>query len=185
MIVLGVDPGSRVTGYGVIEVEDGRERLVEYGVIRLTGGAHERDDHQLRLRHLYDRLTQVIERCLPDACAVEMPVYGRNPQSMLKLGRAQAAIMLAALNREVPVVEYPPAEVKKSVTGQGNATKEQVWYMVRAILALDEAAPRETLDASDALAVALCHAGRLGRGTSRQPYKDWAGFVRAHPDRIG
>ncbi|GIV57274.1 MAG: crossover junction endodeoxyribonuclease RuvC [Rhodothermaceae bacterium] len=181
MIILGVDPGSRITGYGVIEVARGRERLLEYGVLRLDT----QEDHQLRLKQVYDRLTEVIARCLPDACAVEMPVYGRNAQAMLKLGRAQAAAMLAALNREVPVVEYPPAEVKKAVTGQGRATKEQVWYMVRAILALDEAAPKDTLDASDALAVALCHAQRLGRGGSRTPYKDWASFIRAHPDRLG
>ncbi len=180
MIVLGIDPGSRFTGYGVVEVVGGKERLIEYGALRLSL----QDHHHLRLKLIYERVTGVIARCLPDACAVEMPVYGRNAQSMLKLGRAQAAAMLAALTREVPVAEYTPKEVKKAVTGNGNATKEQMWYMIRAILSIEEAAPRDAMDASDALAVALCHAHRFQQG-STPAFTDWAGFLRANPDRIG
>lgn len=181
MIILGIDPGSRHTGYGVVEIDGKQQRIVEYGVLHLDVTA----DHVLRLKRIYDRLTQVIERCLPDDCAVEMPVYGRNPQSMLKLGRAQAAAMLAVLNREIPVTEYPPKEVKKAVTGNGNASKEQVWYMVKATLSIDEKDDGKLgLDASDALAVALCHARRRTRTTTDKTYKDWSAFARSNPDRI-
>lgn len=179
MIVLGIDPGSRFTGYGVVEVAGGRERLIEYGALRLS--LH--DHHHLRLRHIFERVSGVITRCLPDTCAVEMPVYGRNAQSMLKLGRAQAAAMLAALTHEIPVTEYTPKEVKKAVTGTGNATKEQMWYMIRAILDLEEQAPRDAMDASDALAVALCHAHRAAHAPGPS-YKDWDAFLRANPDRL-
>jgi len=180
MIILGIDPGTRFTGYGVLNVEGGLESVIEYGVLKLDT----QDDHQRRLTHIYDRLTQVIERCLPDACAIEMPVYGRNAQSMLKLGRAQAAAMLAALNRQIPVTEYTPKEVKKAVTGNGNASKEQVWYMVRTLLYITPEDPQLGLDASDALAVGLCHTHRGAKG-DKPVYKDWSSFLRDHPDRVG
>ena len=180
MIILGIDPGSRHTGYGVVRHDGGQQRIVEYGVLHLDAT----DDHELRLKQIYDRLTKVIERCLPDECAIEMPIYGRNPQSMLKLGRAQAAAMLAVLNRQIPVTQYTPKEVKKSVTGNGNASKEQVWFMVRSILTITDEDPRMGLDASDALATALCHAHRQQRGAPAQTYKDWSAFLRENPDRI-
>lgn len=180
MIVLGIDPGSQHTGYGILEVEGRQERLVEYGALHLD--AH--DDHELRLKRIYDRLTAIIARCLPDECAIEMPVYGQNPQSMLKLGRAQAAAMLAALNRGIPVTQYTPKEVKKSVTGNGNASKEQVWYMVRTLLSVTEERPNEGLDASDALAVGICHAQRLSHGPDKH-FKNWSSFVKANPGRVG
>ncbi len=179
MIILGIDPGSRFTGYGVLVLEGRKERLLEYGVLALDA----QKSQELRLKYIYDRITQVTERCLPDACAIEMPVYGQNPQSMLKLGRAQAAAMLAVLNRQIPVVQYTPKEVKKSVTGNGNASKEQVWYMVRSILAIEDEHIELDLDASDALAVALCHAHRLAFGLG-SAHRDWKSFVAAHPDRI-
>lgn len=180
MIVLGIDPGSRHTGYGVVCLEDGKETLVEYGVLHLDTQA----THELRLKHIYDRLSQVVERCLPDECAVEMPVYGRNPQSMLKLGRAQAAAMLVALNREIPVTQYTPKEVKKAVTGNGNASKDQVWYMVRSILSITDEDPHLGLDAADALAVGLCHAHRNARLGKQPRFRDWDSFLRANPGRV-
>ena len=182
MIVLGIDPGSRHTGYGVIRAERGQEELIEYGVLHLDATK----DHHWRLRHLFERLSSVVERCLPDECAVEMPVYGRNPQSMLKLGRAQAAAILTALTRDIPVQEYTPKEVKRAVTGNGNASKEQVWYMVKAILKIDETNPEHGtlgLDASDALAVALCHVHR-GAGGGPKRYSGWDAFLKANPGRI-
>jgi len=178
MIVLGIDPGSQFTGYGVIEVEDGGERVIEFGVLRLDETA----DHHLRLKDIYDRVTACIDRCMPDECAIEMPVYGRNPQSILKLGRAQAAAILAALNRQIPVAQYTPKEVKKSVTGNGSASKQQVWYMVRALLSIAES-EEMALDASDALAVGLCHAHRGEIGT-RSKSESWEAFVRENPERI-
>lgn len=179
MIVLGIDPGSRHTGYGVLEIEGSRERVIEYGVLHLDT----EESHQMRLKRVYDRITEVLRRARPDECAIEMPIYGQNPQSMLKLGRAQAAAIVAVLNREIPVAEYTPKEVKKSVTGRGNASKQQVWYMVRAILNVNEEAEEMLLDASDALAVGLCHAHRLAHGVSGK-HGSWESFVRANPGRI-
>lgn len=178
MIVLGVDPGSQVTGYGFIEIVSNKERLIECGVITLTG----QPNHQLRLKLVYEQLNKLIAQHLPDSCAVEMPVYGKNAQSMLKLGRIQAAAMLAALNLEIPVVQYTPKEVKKSVTGNGNASKEQVQYMVRSLLSIEETLEMG-LDASDALAVGLCHVQRNRIPDSAGP-KSWRAFISENPDRI-
>ena len=175
---MGVDPGSRIAGYGVILIDGNKEEIVEYGVLNLESSK----SHQVRLKQIYDRLTQVIVRCKPDEGAIEMPVYGRNPQSLLKLGRAQSAAMLALLNMQIPVTEYTPKEIKRSVTGNGNAAKEQVWYMVRSILKIKDDQPKLGLDASDALAVALCHAHRAGK-SKKESYKDWSAFVKANPKR--
>ena len=178
MIVLGIDPGSQVTGFGFIEILDGKERIIHHGVIRLDTT----ENHQLRLSKVYSGLCALIQEYLPDFCAVEMPVYGKNPQSILKLGRVQAAAMLAALNHEVPVVEYTPKEVKKAVTGNGNASKEQVRFMVRSLLQIAEETELR-LDASDALAVGLCHAQRNGEAAVRGN-KSWSQFLRENPERI-
>jgi crossover junction endodeoxyribonuclease RuvC len=181
MRILGIDPGSRIAGYGVIDFEKGKETLVEYGVLKLDST----DSHEIRLKQIYDRLTKVIDRTKPDECAIEMPVYGKNPQSMLKLGRAQAAAMLAALNREISVVQYTPKEVKRSVCGNGNAAKEQVWYMTRSILAIKDNPQKgeATFDSTDALAVAICHAHRKNSPGAGK-HKDWSSFIRDNPVRI-
>lgn len=180
MIVLGVDPGSRVTGYGVIETTPAGERLIDFGVLRLNDA----DDHPLKLKTIHERLLEVIDQWHPDVCAIEMPVYAQNAQSMLKLGRAQAAAMLSALVRQVPVVEYTPKEVKKSVTGNGSATKEQVGYMVRTILAMRPDADLVPHDASDALAVSICHAHRSARGVKPGSGSSWKRFIAENPDRV-
>jgi len=178
MRILGIDPGSRVMGYGIITAEGTDETYTAGGIIRLDTEA----SHQKRLQTIYTEVEALLDTHLPDACAVEMPVYGRNPQSMLKLGRAQAAAMLPALNRSIPVTEYTPKAVKKSVTGNGNASKQQVAYMVCAML--DLATDTLALDATDAIAVALCHAHRhTDDGPKR--HTDWASFLRANPDRLG
>ena len=178
MIVLGIDPGSQYTGYGVITCDGSGERALEYGVLRLD----RHDEHPLRLKKIYDEITAIAARVCPDECAIEMPVYGSNPQSMLKLGRAQAAAMMAILNREIPVTEYTPKQVKKAVTGRGNASKEQVRYMVRAILSIKDANDSKAMeaDASDALAIGLCHAHRRAKGETRRP-ASWKSFLRANP----
>ena len=179
MVILGVDPGSRAAGYALVEVEGRTERVLDVGTLRFDGATA----HVLRLREIYRQLSDIVEACPPDEGAVEMPVYGKNPQSMLKLGRAQAAAMLVLLNRDVPVNEYTPKAVKKSVTGNGNATKRQVQYMVCSMLSLD--AGELSYDASDALAVALCHAHRRSTRAGAEHHKDWAAFAEANPDRIG
>lgn len=180
MIILGIDPGSRYTGYGLISCEHGVEQVLDYGVLRLDAA----DSHVLRLKQIYDRMLAVIDAFPPDECAVEMPVYGNNPQSMLKLGRAQAAAMLAVLNRQVPVTQYAPKEVKKSVTGNGNASKQQVWYMVCSVLSIEDGAATLGLDAADALAVGLCHAHRARGVMGRTRHQGWAGFLKSNPHRI-
>lgn len=184
MIILGIDPGSNITGFGVVQSENGREKLIESGVIRAGAKteAKESPDHVLKLMRIHTSVTELIDEFKPDLCAVEMPVYGNNPQSMLKLGRAQAAAMLAALHREVPVTEYTPKEIKKAVTGNGNASKEQVRFMVETMLEMRSGSV-VTMDASDALAVALCHIHR-GVTKSKATYKNWDSFARANPDRV-
>ena len=176
MIVLGIDPGTRHTGYGVVAVEGQKETALDYGVV----GMPSKMDHTLRLERIYKTVLDVIDKYHPDVCAVEMPVYGKNAQSMLKLGRAQAAVMLAATHRQVPVTEYTPKEMKKSVVGNGNAAKEQVWFMLKTILNLTD---ERGLDASDALGVALCHSHRV-KQTGTGSHKNWKSFVDANPDRI-
>lgn len=177
MIILGIDPGTRHTGYGVVETDGKNETALDYGVVDLS----RRMDHTLRLERIYETLLEIIDAHHPDVCAIEMPVYGKNAQSMLKLGRAQAAVMLAATHRQIPITEYTPKEVKKSVVGNGNAAKEQIWYMLKAILNLTD---NRGLDASDALGVALCHAHRVHR-MSKGAHKTWEAFVKANPERIG
>jgi crossover junction endodeoxyribonuclease RuvC len=178
MIVLGIDPGSRATGYGVIEASADERNVLAYGTIRPGSG----ESHALRLAAIHEAVIAVLDETHPDACAIEMPIYARNAQSMLKLGRAQAAAMLAAIHREVPVAEYTPKQVKKSVTGNGNASKEQVWFMIRKLLAITE---DRGADASDALAIALCHLHRLEVGERADvEHSSWAAFVKAHPDRV-
>jgi crossover junction endodeoxyribonuclease RuvC len=179
MIVLGIDPGSNITGFGVVRVDGATTTLVDSGVIR---AAKVGSDHQLRLKQIYESICELIGLHLPDLCAVEMPIYGKNPQSMLKLGRAQATAMLAALNHQIPVTEYTPKEVKKAVTGNGNASKEQVCYMVETILSMQPGSA-VTFDATDALAVALCHVHR-GTTTQKASYKNWGAFIRENPDRL-
>jgi crossover junction endodeoxyribonuclease RuvC len=174
MRILGIDPGSRATGYGFV---DGADTLVDAGVVRLDGDA----DHPDRLKQIYDRLTALIGEHEPAAFAIEMPVYGQNPQSMLKLGRAQAAAMMAALNAALPVAQYTPKEIKKSVTGNGNASKRQVRFMVASILSVD--ADDLTHDAADAVATALCHDNRDAHDDT-ESYTGWASFVDANPDRV-
>ncbi|MDX1531820.1 MAG: crossover junction endodeoxyribonuclease RuvC [Rhodothermales bacterium] len=176
LIILGVDPGTRHTGYGVVAVEGSKERALDWGTVS-PGDAM---SHPLRLDTIYQGLIEVLDRHKPDECAVEMPVFGKNAQSMLKLGRAQAAAMLAAMHREVAVTQYTPKEIKKSVTGNGNASKDQVGFMVRQLLGIPEV---QRHDAADALATALCHAHRLRQGPVGK-HKDWKSFIEANPGRI-
>ncbi len=179
MIILGIDPGSNATGYGVVEADGSTERAHAKGVVRLSGDTAHID----RLKQIYDEVAALIDAHAPEVLAIEMPVYGKNPQSMLKLGRAQAAAMMAGLNNDLDVVQYTPKEVKKSVTGNGNASKQQVRYMIHAILEIDGAATDIALDASDALAIALCHTNRRSHGATEQ-YSGWGSFVESNPDRV-
>jgi crossover junction endodeoxyribonuclease RuvC len=175
-IILGLDPGTNVMGYGVILVQGSALRLLQFGVIHLS----KFDSHELRLKKIFDRVLGLVDEFSPDEVALEAPFYGKNVQSMLKLGRAQGVAMSAALHREVPIVEYAPKKVKQSVTGNGNASKEQVAKMLMQIFAFRELP--KLLDASDALAVAVCH--HYQKGGSHAKTKSWESFVKENPLKI-
>jgi crossover junction endodeoxyribonuclease RuvC len=180
-IILGVDPGTRIMGYGLISVLGSKLSVIQYGVIKLD----KLPNHEMKLKKIFERITQIIGEYFPDEMALEAPFYGENVQSMLKLGRAQGVAMAAALAREVPIVEYLPKKVKQSVTGNGNATKDQVAYMLEKLL--NQSLEKKYLDATDALAVAVCHFmhGGYSSGTKSKSLKaNWSSFVTDNPDRI-
>ena len=176
-IILGLDPGTEVMGYGLILIEGRGPSLVQYGVIQLS----KYGSHELRLKKIFDRVLSLVDEYHPDEVALEAPFYGKNVQSMLKLGRAQGVAMSAALHREVPIVEYAPKKIKQSVTGNGNASKEQVARMLMTIFGIKDLP--KLLDASDAVAVALCHHFQNGKAKSKGG-GTWSSFVKANPDRI-
>ena len=176
MIILGIDPGTRHTGYGVIEVVGKRETVLAFGSV----DPPTKLDLMVRLQKIGEAVEGIIKQHTPDELAIEMPFMGKNAQAMLKLGQVQGFVMKAALDLQIPVTQYAPREIKKAVVGNGNASKEQVWYMIRAQLDLTE---DKGLDASDALAVALCHAHRVEQGPTGQ-FKDWKSFVEANPGRV-
>ncbi|HEY0976701.1 MAG TPA: crossover junction endodeoxyribonuclease RuvC [Flavobacteriales bacterium] len=181
-IILGIDPGTTVMGFGVLKVEGQRYTLLEAGAVRFPAA----DDHTLKLRAIFNETIAIIGRHHPDELAIEAQFFGKNVQSMLKLGRAQGVAIAAALQRELAVTEYAPKRVKQSITGNGNATKEQVGAMLLSILALDRL-PNST-DATDAVAVALCHCfsyGSIARTSGRaRGTSDWGSFIRNNPERV-
>jgi len=175
-IILGMDPGTSVMGYGVIRVNGNLVQLIQYGVIHLS----KYGTHELKLKKIFDRVIGIIEDYEPDEVALEAPFYGKNVQSMLKLGRAQGVAMAAALSREIPITEYAPKKVKQSVTGNGNASKEQVASMLKTILKFDS--EPKMLDATDALAVALCH--HYNHKSLASSNKSWKAFINENPGRV-
>lgn len=175
-IVLGLDPGTSIMGYGIILVQGSKLTLLQFGVIHLS----KLESHELRLKKIFDRVLGIIDEFSPDEVALEAPFFGKNVQSMLKLGRAQGVAMSAALFRGVPITEYAPKKVKQSVTGNGNASKEQVAKMLMQIFSIKEMP--KLLDASDALGVAVCHHYQSGPAKSKN--KTWASFVKENPEKL-
>ncbi|MCH8496705.1 MAG: crossover junction endodeoxyribonuclease RuvC [Balneolales bacterium] len=187
--VLGIDPGSRNTGVAVLRQDGNRYETLYCSVINVG----KFDSHVERLRIIYSEINNVIEEFQPDGCAIETPLYGKDPLALLKLGRAQAAAILAAVNSGLPIDEYYPKMVKKAITGNGNANKDQVAYMLDKILGLK--GQTFSADATDALAVAWCHLTRDSQvhkstlQTSKKSHQnnaknDWTSFVNQNPDRI-
>lgn len=177
-IILGLDPGTSVMGYGVIGVQGGRMKLMQFGVVNMGRSG----THAGKLKKIFEKVLGLIDDFHPDEVALEAPFFGKNVQSMLKLGRAQGVAMSAALYRQIPIVEYAPRKVKQSVTGNGNASKEQVARMLQQLFAF---AQRPTLfDATDALAVAVCHHFQQGRIPSTAKGAGWSAFVKANPGRV-
>jgi crossover junction endodeoxyribonuclease RuvC len=177
-VILGIDPGTNVMGYGLVLIAGKKHSVVQYGVIHLK----KYETHELKLKKIFERVTGIIDEFNPDMVALEAPFFGQNVQSMLKLGRAQGVAMAAALSRDVPITEYSPKKVKQSVTGNGNASKEQVAEMLKTLLKLTETP--KLLDATDALAVALCHHFHDGRLQTRGRSAGWKSFVEENPGRV-
>lgn len=177
-IILGIDPGTSVMGFGLIKVVNKQMKFMQLNELKLS----KYDDHYLRLKQIFERTLQLIDSYHPDEIAIEAPFFGKNVQSMLKLGRAQGVAMAAGLSRQVPITEYSPKKIKMAITGNGNASKEQVAKMLQSVLGLTELP--KNLDSTDGLAAAVCHfynAGRIETGTS---YSGWAAFVKQNEDRI-
>lgn len=177
-IILGIDPGTTTTGYGVIKVTGVDPQLLTIGLIELSKFG----DHYVKLKHIFDRVTGIIDEYHPDEMAIEAPFYGKNVQSMLKLGRAQGSAIAAAINRSVPVFEYAPRKIKLSITGRGSASKEQVSSMLMNILKFKEMNMK--LDATDGLAAALCHFYQTNSPLHEKGYNSWKDFMNKNPKRV-
>jgi len=178
-IILGIDPGTLHLGYGIISVQKNVIKTVCLGEVRLN----KLENQQMKLLKIYEKIKALALEYKPDECAVECPFYGENVQSMLKLGRAQGVAMVAVLSLGLPVEEYYPKKVKQSITGNGNASKEQVAKMLQSLCQID--VMPKSLDATDALAVAVCHHfnSKLG-GESGKKYSDWSSFLSENKNRI-
>lgn len=179
-IIMGIDPGTNVMGYGVLGVNGKKLTPIVMGVLKLN----KLESHYKRLHRIFERVTGLAQQYLPDEVALEAPFFGKNVQSMLKLGRAQGVAMAAVLARDIPVREYPPLTVKMAVTGNGQASKEQVANMVKHLLGLKEEQMPDLLDATDALAVALAHYYETGKPEMAKGPKNWKEFLAKNPDRI-
>jgi crossover junction endodeoxyribonuclease RuvC len=180
-IILGIDPGTTIMGYGVLKVTGATPTMIAMGVIDLR----KLSNHYLKLRHIYEKVLNVIESFLPDEVAIEAPFYGKNVQSMLKLGRAQGVAMAAALSRDIPIVEYAPLKIKMAITGKGQASKAQVAGMLQRMLRIPNSDMPVFMDATDGLAAAYCHFLQMNRPQIEKEYKGWKDFIAKNPKRIG
>ncbi len=181
-LILGIDPGSNVMGYGLLRVTSlNKPELVDMGVLDFR----KVKDHYLTLRQIFTELVTLIDRYVPDEMCLEAPFFGKNVQSMLKLGRAQGVAMAAGLYRELPIAEYAPLKVKMAITGNGQAAKEQVAYMLQRMLHIPDAMMPEKLDATDALGVAMCHYIETSKGIeTKGTYRNWKEYARRNASRV-
>lgn len=176
---MGIDPGTTIMGYGIIRVIGKNPEMLTLGVLHLS----KITDHALKLQRIFDRCVQLIDEFHPDEVAAEAPFFGQNVQSMLKLGRAQGVALAAALSRKIPVTEYAPRKIKQSITGNGNASKEQVAAMLCSVLKLKAADLPKELDATDGLAAALCHYFQSNSPMASRGYSGWQAFMKDNPGR--
>ena len=179
-IIIGIDPGTRVMGYGILGIKGKEPQLIAMGVLKLNL----MDDHYMRLHHIYERVSGLVKQYLPDEMAIEAPFFGKNVQSMLKLGRAQGVAMAAALNQQIPITEYEPRKIKIAITGNGAASKEQVCAMLQRTLHIAQEDLPKFLDATDALAAALCHFYESQKPQFARGPKSWKSFIAQNPDRV-
>lgn len=179
-IILGIDPGTNVMGYGVLKATGNKAEMVAMGVIDMRRDS----DPYLRLGKIHSRVTEIIDQFLPDEMAIEAPFFGKNVQSMLKLGRSQGVAIAAAVGHSVPVHEYAPMKIKMAITGQGQASKEQVADMLKRLLRLNADQMPKLMDATDALGVAYCHFMQQGRPVTDTHYNGWKDFINKNQDRL-
>jgi len=177
-IILGIDPGTTIMGFGIIEVANKKMKLIELNELKLT----KIKDHYLRLKLIFERTIELIEKFNPDEIAIEAPFFGKNVQSMLKLGRAQGVAMAAGLSRQIPVTEYSPKKIKMAITGNGNASKEQVAKMLQTLLFIKELP--KNLDSTDGLAAAVCHFYNSDKLISDKKYSSWNSYIKNNPNKI-
>jgi crossover junction endodeoxyribonuclease RuvC len=175
-IILGIDPGTTVMGYGLIHQKDNKLILITLGVLKLS----KYKDHALKLKRIYEKVSSLINEYHPDELSIEAQFHGKNVQSMLKLGRAQGVAIAASLAKDIPYVEYEPKKIKKAITGNGNASKEQVAAMLKTLVGLKEVP--ELLDATDGLAAAVCHFYQNDLGGEKS-YSSWKSFLNENPKR--
>ncbi|RZK43540.1 MAG: crossover junction endodeoxyribonuclease RuvC [Pedobacter sp.] len=178
-IIMGIDPGTAIMGYGIILEKGNKIELISMGIVKMN----HMDDHFLKLQRIFEKTIGLIEQYKPDVLSIEAPFYGKNIQVTLKLGRAQGVAMAAALSKNIPVTEYAPRKIKQSITGKGTASKEQVALMLQRLLNFNETP--EFLDATDGLAVAVCHSfQRTGTTSKSKSYSGWEAFVQDNKKRI-
>ena len=179
-IIMGIDPGTNVMGYGLLKVNGNKASMMAMGVIDMR----KIHDPYLRLGRIFDRVTSLIEEFLPDEMAIEAPFFGKNIQSMLKLGRAQGVAIAAAIHHDIPIHEYAPMKIKVAITGQGAASKEQVAGMLKRLLNIKDEDMTPFMDATDALAAAYCHFMQDGTPVTDRKYGSWKDFAIKNKDRV-
>jgi crossover junction endodeoxyribonuclease RuvC len=177
-IILGIDPGTNIMGYGILSAIGNTPEMIALGIIDLQ----KIEDHFVKLKMIFDRTVSLIEQYKPDELAIEAQFYGKNVQSMLKLGRAQGTAIAAALSRSIPIYEYAPRKIKLSITGQGNASKEQVASILQRLLSIREMP--KNLDATDGLAAALCHFFQNKAISTNKDIKSWKDFIHKNPEKL-
>ena len=177
-IILGIDPGTTIMGFGLIKIVKGEMEFMQLNELILS----KYDNHYLKLKHIFNRTIELIDTYHPDEIALEAPFFGKNVQSMLKLGRAQGVAMAAGLSRDIPVTEYSPKKIKMAITGNGNASKEQVAKMLQSLLGF-KTLPKN-LDSTDGLAAAVCHFFNSGTSQGEKKYTGWGAFVSQNPGKI-
>jgi len=179
-IILGIDPGTTIMGYGLLKVTASDPELMVMGVLDLK----KYRQHYVKLQQIFKRTLSLIDEFHPDCMAIEAPFYGKNVQSMLKLGRAQGVAMSSALYRDIPITEYAPLKIKMAITGNGRASKEQVADMLRRFLKINPENMLPQLDATDGLAAAYCHYLQMGKPLSEKKYSNWKDYVAKNGERV-
>ena len=176
-IILGIDPGTNIMGFGLIKCIKSEIKLLQYGIITLS----KEPNHEMKLKKIFTRVTELIGDYKPDEIAIESPFFGKNVQSMLKLGRAQGVAMVAGAINNINITEYAPKKIKQSITGNGNASKDQLCEMVKKILDIKNFDGNK-FDATDALGAAICHSHQ--KSSNQTPKKSWKKFIDSNPDKI-